>query len=166
VCPITEANLGDGIFEAARFLEAGGRFGVGSDSNIRISVAEELRTLEYGQRLRDRKRNRLSGGQGQSTGRVLFDAARKGGAQALGWGPSGLAVGRIADIVLLDQGHPALAGRTGDDALDSWIFAAGDSVVSDVFAGGRRVVAHGRHVARDRIQRRFTTTMQRLAARL
>ena len=83
LCPITEASLGDGIFEAPRFLDAGGHIGVGSDSNIRISLAEELRTLEYGQRLRDHKRNRL-GRNGISTGRALFDHARQGAAQALG----------------------------------------------------------------------------------
>ena len=163
LCPITEANLGDGIFEAPRFLEAGGRFAIGSDSNVRIALGEELRTLEYGQRLRDRKRNRL-GPAGSSTGRHLFDAARRGGAQALGLASGAIAPGCTADIVILDDAHPALAGRSGDAVLDSWIFAAGDGIVRDVYAGGRRVVSAGRHIRRDALLARFTATMHRLLA--
>ena len=161
LCPITEANLGDGIFEAARFLDAGGRIAVGTDSNVRISVAEELRTLEYGQRLRERKRNRL-GPTGGSTGRHLFDLARAGGARALGLDGGMLAVGKVADIVVLDAEHPALIGRDGDAALDAWVFASGDGVVRDVFAGGRHVVVDGRHVARDAVLARFAAAMRRL----
>ncbi len=161
LCPITEANLGDGIFEAPRFLEAGGRVAIGSDSNVRISLGEELRTLEYGQRLRERKRNRL-GPPGSSTGRHLFDAARRGGARALGLASGALAAGNAADIVVLDDTHPALVARTGDAILDSWIFAAGDGIVRDVFAGGRHVVSQGRHIRRDEIRARFTRTLQRL----
>jgi formimidoylglutamate deiminase len=161
LCPITEANLGDGIFEAARFLDAGGRIAVGTDSNVRISVAEELRTLEYGQRLRERKRNRL-GPIGASTGRHLFDLARAGGASALGLDGGMLAVGKIADIVVLDAVHPALIGRDGDAALDAWAFASGDGIVRDVFACGRHVVVDGRHVARDAVLARFAAAMRRL----
>ena len=161
LCPITEANLGDGIFEAARFLDAGGRIAVGTDSNVRISVAEELRTLEYGQRLRERKRNRL-GPTGASTGRHLFDLARAGGARALGLDGGMLAVGKVADIVVLDAEHPALIGRDGDAALDAWLFASGDGVVRDVIAGGRHVVVDGRHVARDAVLARFAAAMRRL----
>ncbi len=161
LCPVTEANLGDGIFEAVRFLDAGGRIAVGSDSNVRIALPEELRTLEYGQRLRERKRNRL-GPTAASTGRHLFDLARAGGAQALGLDSGALVAGKIADIVILDAQHPALASREGDAALDSWIFASGDGVVRDVFAGGRHVVADGRHVARERVLARFKVTMRRL----
>ena len=161
LCPITEANLGDGIFEAPRFAEAGGRFAVGSDSNVRIALNEELRTLEYGQRLREQKRNRL-GPLGGSTGRHLFDAARCGGAQALGLGSGAIAVGQTADIVILDEAHPALIARDGDAVLDSWIFAAGRSAVRDVFVGGKHVVADGRHGRREQIQRRYAGLMRRL----
>jgi formimidoylglutamate deiminase len=163
LCPITEANLGDGIFEAPRFMEAGGRFGVGSDSNVRIALGEELRTLEYGQRLRDRKRNRL-GPAGSSTGRHLFDAARRGGAPALGMNTGVIAPGYTADIIVLDEAHPVLAGRTGDDILDSWVFGAGDGMVREVFAGGSRVVAEGRHVRRDALLARFRAAMGRLTS--
>lgn len=165
LCPITEASLGDGIFEAPRFLEAGGRLGVGSDSNIRISLAEELRTLEYGQRLRDHKRNR-SGRSGISTGRALFDHARQGAAQALGLGGGGLAAGAAADIVILEAEHPALVGRSEDTVLDGWMFASGDGVVRDVLAGGRHVVREGRHVAREALLARFKATMIALAGDL
>ena len=161
LCPVTEANLGDGIFEATRFAAADGRFAVGTDSNVRIALNEELRTLEYGQRLREQKRNRL-GPIGASTGRHLFDSARRGGAQALGLASGSLAVGQTTDIVVLDEGHPVLVGRGGDQIIDSWLFAAGDGVVRDVFAGGQRVVAEGRHVRRDDIRRRFAVTMRRL----
>jgi formimidoylglutamate deiminase len=161
LCPITEANLGDGIFEAPRFAASGGRFAVGTDSNVRIALNEEVRTLEYGQRLREQKRNRL-GPIGASTGRHLFDTACRGGAQALGLSSGSLVVGKTADIVILDDAHPALTGREDDQAIDSWLFAAGDGAVRDVFAGGSHVVAEGRHVRRDAIFRAFTATMRRL----
>ena len=163
LCPITEANLGDGIFSAPPYAAAGGRFAVGTDSNVRIALNEELRTLEYGQRLRDEKRNRL-GPVGASTGRHLFDRARRGGAQALGLATGALAVGQTADIVVLDDTHPALVGRRDDQLIDAWVFAAGDGAVRDVFAGGRRVVADGRHVRRDQLRQRFASTMHRLLA--
>ena len=164
LCPTTEANLGDGIFEAVRFLEAGGRIAVGSDSNLRVSAIEELRMLEYGQRLRDRKRNRLAAC-GTSTGRRLFDAARHGGARALGRACGAIAPGQVADIVVLDAAHPALLGRSGDQVLDAWIFAGGDGVIGDVFVAGRRVVAGGRHSDRAAIGARFAACLARLADR-
>lgn len=162
LCPITEANLGDGIFEAPRYLNAGGRVAVGSDSDVRIALNEELRMLEYGQRLRERRRNRL-GAEGASIGRHLFDLARRGGAQALGLSSGALAAGRTADIVVLDTAHPVLAGRSGDFTLDSWIFAGGDGVVSEVLAAGNRIVESGRHVRREQIGKRFHDVAQRLA---
>ncbi len=161
LCPITEANLGDGIFEARRYLDAGGRIAVGSDSNVRIALNEELRTLEYGQRLRERARNRL-GPAGASIGRHLFDAARRGGVQALGITAVELAAGRAADIVVLDALQAALAGRTGDALLDAWIFAGGDGCVRDVFVGGQRVVEAGAHRRRHEILPRFRAAMRRL----
>ncbi|BBK40843.1 formimidoylglutamate deiminase [Allostella vacuolata] len=164
LCPITEANLGDGIFPLPPFLEGGGRFGLGSDSNVRIDAAEEMRLLEYGQRLRDQARNIVAGGEGQSTGRALYDRALDGGARALGRRIGALAVGRRADIVLLDAEHPALGGRTGDHLLDGWIFAADGRAVSRVWVGGRPVVVEGRHVSRETVRRRFAATIGRLLA--
>ncbi len=151
LCPITEANLGDGVFPAARFLAAGGRFSVGTDSNVMIDAAEELRLLEYGQRLARRRRNLLAGAARASTGRALFDAAVAGGARALGVSAVGIAVGAPADIVGLDAGHPSLAGRSGDALLDSWIFAAQGGAVDAVWRRGRKVVVGGRHVSKGAI---------------
>jgi formimidoylglutamate deiminase len=164
LCPNTESSLGDGIFPGVAYQGAGGHFAVGTDSNIRIAVNEELRTLEYSQRLRDQKRNRLTGSSSTSTGRTVFDAALKGGTRALASDAGAIAVGRAADIVVLDDTHPSLVARDGDALLDGWIFAAANAV-REVFAGGRRVVADGRHVQGDAIRRRYTETMQRLLAR-
>lgn len=161
VCPVTEANLGDGIFPAVGFVARGGRFGVGSDSNVCISAAGELRALEYSQRLRDRARNRLAPGTG-STGRRLFEDAGRGGARALGRRIGAIAPGLRADVVTLDTEHPALLGREGDRWLDAWIFAAEGGCVRDVFAGGRRVVAGGRHVARAEIVAAWASRAGRL----
>jgi formimidoylglutamate deiminase len=162
LCPVTEANLGDGIFDGAAFLDAGGAFGVGTDSNVLIGAVDELRQLEYSQRLAARARNVLAPA-GGSTGRRLFDGAAAGGAQALGEGASGLRAGAPADLVALDAQHPALAGRAGDALLDSWIFAA-NGAVSAVWSGGRPVVREGRHVAREAVARRFRQAMAALAA--
>jgi formimidoylglutamate deiminase len=164
LCPVTEASLGDGIFLAREFLDAGGRFGVGTDSNVLIGVADELRQLEYGQRLKHRERNVLSGGPGVSTGRALFDAALAGGAQALGQPIVGLQAGARADIVTLDTTHPSLAGRRGDAILDGWIFSAGGDAVADVWAGGSKVVEGGHHRLRQSARDTFNTAMRRLVA--
>jgi formiminoglutamate deiminase len=162
LCPITEANLGDGIFQATAFLTAGGRIAVGSDSNVRIAANEELRALEYSQRLRDRRRNRL-GGAGLSTGRAVYDAALSGGLQAVGLGHApGLAAGQPADIVVLDADDPALVSRAGDAILDGFIFAAGRPV-RHVLAAGRAVVRNGHHIAADAIRSRYAATARRLA---
>lgn len=163
LCPITEADLGDGIFPAVDHLVGGGRFGVGSDSNVLISLAQELRLLEQSQRLRDRARNRLALPP-RSTGRTLFDAAAIGGAAALGDGGGRIAVGAPADLVLLDPGHPALLGRSGDALLDAWIFASAGSPVREVRVRGRRVVADGRHVARDAAEAAWRAALARLSA--
>jgi formiminoglutamate deiminase len=161
LCPVTEANLGDGTFNGDSFLAAGGVFGVGSDSNILIGVGDELRQLEYSQRLRDRARNVLAQA-GGSTGRRLFEAAVRGGQQALGVVPAGLADGAPADMISLDAADPALAGRAGDSLLDAWIFASRRGA-RDVWAGGCRVVRDGRHIAGERIGARFRTVMAELA---
>jgi formimidoylglutamate deiminase len=164
LCPVTEANLGDGIFDGARFLSAGGTLGVGSDSNIRIDVNGELRQLEYSQRLRDRARIVLAG-PGQSAGRVLYDEALAGGAQALGRQSGRIAPGLWADLVALRGGEgSALAGQP-DLTLDHWIFC-GDGTVSDVWSAGRHSVASGRHVRRDEIASRYRRCLAGIAARL
>jgi formiminoglutamate deiminase len=163
LCPITEANLGDGLFPAVEYLDAGGAIGVGSDSNVRIDAAEELRLLEYGQRLSARARNVLAGEAGASTGAALYRRALAGGAQALGQpAAAGLSEGAAADLVILDSGHPDLAGRTGDAILDAFVFAGGSRLVRDVWRAGRKVVEDGRHHARARIVARYRRTLERL----
>ena len=162
LCPITEADLGDGIFPAVAFQSAGGRYGVGSDSNVLISAAAELRLLEQSQRLVDRARNRLADPP-RSTGRTLFDAAVAGGAQALGRAASGIAIGAPADLVVLDTEHPALIGRSGDATLDAWIFAAATNPIRAVWAAGRPVVVDGRHVGRDAVEAAFRAVMREMA---
>ncbi len=161
LCPITEANLGDGIFPAATFQGAGGVFGVGSDSNVRISLTEELRLFEYGQRLQGQVRNVMAGAAERSTGRVLFDGVSCGGARALGV-DGGLKAGASADIVSLDADHPALAARAGDDLLDSFIFAGGDRLISGVWRAGQKVVSDGVHHQRAAVAARYRRTLMRL----
>ncbi len=161
LCPLTEATLGDGIVDGAAYLAAGGAFGIGSDSNVQIGAADELRQLEYSQRLAARSRNVLAA-PGGSTGRRLFEGALTGGAQALGQGGSGIRAGAPADLAAFDAAHPGLAGRSGDAVLDSWIFG-GARAVADVWTAGRRVVAEGRHIARDAVAQRFRTVMRQLA---
>lgn len=161
LCPITEANLGDGTFNARDYIAADGRFGVGSDSNVRISLSEELRQLEYSQRLRHKARNVLAG-QGVSTGRNLFQRAAEGGARAIGRDGGALEAGRLADIVALDADHLAFAGLRDDQLLDGWVFAADDGVVSDVWSAGRHCVQDGRHVRRDRVERRYREALSEL----
>ncbi|WP_374441212.1 formimidoylglutamate deiminase [Stella sp.] len=162
LCPITEANLGDGLYPLPAFLARGGRLGVGSDSNVRIDAAEELRLLEYGQRLRDQMRNVVVSHADRSTGRALCDLALAGGAQATGRAVGRLAPGHRADIVMLDPEHPALVGRQGDHWLDGWLFAADGRAIDRVWIGGRAVVERGRHLLRESVRRRFARTMRRL----
>lgn len=159
LCPITEANLGDGTFNAPLFLEEGGRFGIGSDSNVLISVSQELRQLEYSQRLALRARNVIAT-RGGSTGRQLFDEALAGGGAALA-APSGLIEGNHADIVSLDTS--AVPYLAGDQILDHWIFAGGVAV-DCVWALGRKQVMGGRHTKRDVINKRFLAAMGGLIA--
>lgn len=164
LCPITEANLGDGTFNASEFLRHRGIFGIGSDSNVLIGVSDELRQLEYSQRLAQHARNVMAGQAVASTGRALFETVQSGGSQALGVASVGLTKGGVADIVSLDAAHVVLAGRCGDAILDSWIFSAGRGLVDCVWARGRKVVQSGVHHDRDMIARRFVQTLERLLA--
>lgn len=163
-CPVTEANLGDGIAPAKPLIDAGGAFGIGSDSNVSIGVCEELRQLEYGQRLRDRARNVIQGGATRSTGRVLFDGALRGGSRALGGTAeqTGIAVGAPADFVALNLDAPALLERRDDALLDSAIFAGGKDCVSDVWRAGVKVVAGGRHRSRSEVVARYRAVLSRV----
>jgi formimidoylglutamate deiminase len=158
LCPITEANLGDGTFNAVVFAEAGGKFGIGSDSNVLIGLPDELRQLEYSQRLAHRSRNVLAA-PGQSTGRALFDSAIDGGGIAMAI-KTGIAAGNPADFVSLRVPDGDLAG---DAVLDSWLFANGTKPDS-VWVAGRKQVEGGRHRRRDGISAKFRSVMRELLA--
>jgi formimidoylglutamate deiminase len=144
LCPITEANLGDGLFDVPALVAQGGRFSIGSDSNVRVSAADELRTLEYGQRLVRRERNVL-GDSARSTGRRLFELAL---------GDNAVAPGKRADFVVLDSGD-----FEEDAVLDSWIFSTDNDAIKSVYCGGVPVVQNGRHKARDRLAGRYRRTL-------
>ena len=161
VCPVTEANLGDGIFNGRSYLAAGGAVGIGTDSNILIGVVDELRQIEYSQRLRDRARNVLSTG-GGSTGLTLFEAARRGGALALGTDGAGIAAGGRADLVAVDTAGPAFAAVPAMQLLDAWIFAS-RGAVDGVWVDGRKLVDGGRHIWSEAVRNRFLGVMKELA---
>ena len=163
LCPVTEANLGDGTFNAPEFCDAGGAYGVGTDSNVLIGAADELRQLEYAQRLLRRARNVLATPEAMSTGRALFNGALAGGSQALGV-VGGLAEGLPADIVSLDAENVALAGRSGDAVLDSWIFAGRRPAVDCVWTSGRKVVTNGRHHQAESVAAGFRRRLEGLLA--
>ena len=153
LCPVTEANLGDGIFPAVDFLAQGGAFGVGTDSNVLIDAAGELRALEYSQRLTRRGRAVLADREA-STGGTLYRRALAGGAQATG-GTTGIAVGQAADFVALETDDLAYAGRSDDALLDSLVFAGPKRAIRTVWRRGRVVVENGRHVGREQIEARY-----------
>src|SRR5579875_1228093 len=162
LCPTTEANLGDGLFPLAAYLDAGGTLGIGSDSHISVSPVEELRWLEYGQRLITRHRNVTARAPGESVGETLWRAALRGGAQASGITPFGEGAG--ADFIVLDAASPLLAARDVGSVLDSFLFAGNTPLVRDVMADGQWVVRDGRHRDRDAIAARYRAAVQRLVA--
>ena len=164
LCPITEGNLGDGLFAAPTYLAGGGAFGIGTDSNVLIGVADELRQLEYALRLATRTRNVLAPEHG-STGTALVQAAVRGGTRAAcGDAASGLAVGASADIVSLDASHVALCNARTDDLLDAFVFCAGTRLIDCVWAGGEKLVENGRHRLRGEATRLFNDAMRALLA--
>lgn len=161
LCPLTEASLGDGIFDGVRFLGAGGRIAIGSDSNIRIGLAEELRQLDTSQRLRDHSRAALAT-LDRSTGRRLFEAVCEGGAGSAGRQTGALSPGLWADMLALDATHPDLEGLSGDVILDAYIFAGDDRMVRDVWSAGRHMVRAGRHVHREAIETAYRAAVRDL----
>ncbi len=163
LCPITEANLGDGVFPAKRYLAMDGKFATGTDSNILIDAAAELRALEYSQRLSHRRRAMLADDTQTSVGQRLFDAATAGGAQAMGV-ETGLTVGAPADMIALDLSNVAFAGADATTLLDRWIFAGGSGSIGTVWRGGRKCVEGGRHIAAPSIAARYRKTLERLLA--
>lgn len=160
LCPITEANLGDGIFPAHRFFGGGGAIAIGTDSNICIDAAGELRMLEYSQRLRDRARNVLASDGRPSVGGTVYGRALTGGAQALVI-KAGIAAGNPANIVSLDASHPSMIERRGDAILDSWIFAS-SGVIDCVWSQGRKKVTAGLHLNREIIAESYSKLLKKL----
>lgn len=162
ICPTTEANLGDGLFPLESFLAQGGVFGVGSDSHVSQSPVEELRWLEYGQRLREQRRNIAVSDTQRNVGEFLWQGALQGGAQAAGRAVGALAAGKRADLIVLDADHPNLYGRAAGEVLGSLVFSGNDNLVKDVMAGGQWVVRGQQHVAQQAIAARFKQTLAEL----
>ncbi len=163
LCPTTEANLGDGFFNAADYFQQQGCWAIGSDSHISIDPVEELRWLEYGQRLLTGKRNLLVSASAANTGRNLLDGALQGGARACGRKIGSIETGHRADLLVLDDQHPRLYGRNQDDLLDSWIFSGNQNLVKDVYVGGKKVIADGHHADEASIAVNYRNTIDQLA---
>ena len=161
LCPITEASLGDGVFDGVSWFDADGMIAIGSDSNIRISLSEELRNLEYTQRLRDGSRSAMATSTA-STGRHILDAMTTGGAQAAGRHTGQIASGYWADLMALDTQSVTLAGRTKDQLIDSFIFAGDDRLVRDVWSAGRHLVTGGCHIAHNKITSTYRAALTSL----
>ena len=167
LCPTTEANLGDGIFPFGSFVRAGGRFGIGTDSHVSRSPVEELRLLDYGQRLATRARSVPRSGPGEppggavaGAGGTLLAQSWENGCRALAWDAGTVAVGKRADLVVLDAEHPSLAGRSGHAVLDSWVFSGTENPVRDVMVGGEWVVRDGRHPREEEAARGYSTAVK------
>ena len=163
LCPTTEANLGDGIFGLEAFAAAQGRFGIGSDSNVSASPVEELRWLEYGQRLRAQRRNVLATEDNPSSGASLWCAAAESGAKALAQTAGAIAAGRRADLVVLDANSPSLSAKTGDQILDALVFSGNDNAVDRVMVGGRWTVENGLHPEEERTAANYREVLRKLA---
>ncbi len=164
LCPTTEANLGDGIFPLGLYMRGEGRFGVGSDSHISVSPSEELRWLEYVQRLRRELRNVMASEKERHVGARLWNAALAGGAQALGRPINSLKIGNRADFIALDANHPLLFGRKGHALTDSLIFSGNANPISDVVVGGKQVISEGRHADEEKIARAYRKAVGELMA--
>jgi formimidoylglutamate deiminase len=159
----TEANLGDGLFDTARFFKSSGRLCIGSDSQSTVSPAEELRWLEYQQRLRTKRRVVLATKDESHVGTRLWHGAALNGALAIGQPVGAIAVGRRADWLVLDASHPAMAGATVDTAFDRLLFAGADKAIRDVMVAGQWVVKDHQHAADDQLRGNFTRAMNDLA---
>ena len=162
LCPTTEANLGDGFFPASAYLAAGGKFGIGSDSHISVSPIEELRWLEYGQRLQQRRRNVLHAQNGGSVAAYLWRAAAQGGAGALGFSTGQIAAGCRADLIVLDPKCAILAGLPREAVIDAVVFSGNLNPVRDVMIGGRWVVREAHHAREDEIAARYRAALKQI----
>jgi formimidoylglutamate deiminase len=161
LCPTTEANLGDGIFPAVEYIAQSGRWGIGSDSHVSLSAQEELRWLEYGQRLRDRRRNRITLPHQPSVGDLLWQQAAQGGAQACAINTGELAVGKRADWLVLEN-DAFLGSVSSASLLNRWLFGGSQSQIRDVFVAGNQVISEGHHPAEEAAAARFAQAMSAL----
>jgi len=162
LCPTTEANLGDGVFSLACYLDAAGRIGIGGDSHVAVDPAEELRAMEYAQRLVLQRRNVAASTEEPHTASRLWRLAAAGGAQALGLKAGAIAPGRRADLVVIDADHSSLAARDSAQMLDTYVFVAGKDAVRDVMVGGDWVVENRRHAREDDARRDYVSALARL----
>ena len=163
LCPSTEANLGDGLFPLHAYLAAGGRIAIGSDSHISINPFEELRWLEYGQRLASLSRNVVSL-RDSHVGSELFARALEGGALAAGQEHIGIREGAPADFVALADDDPMLAGHNDESRLDALVFSGYPLPVERVMVAGQWRVIDTEHVDRERARQEFAATLGRLGA--
>ena len=161
LCPSTEANLGDGLFPLHDFLMEGGRIAIGSDSHISINPFEELRWLEYGQRLATRSRN-VTSLRDSHVGRELFSRVLEGGALASGQTAIGLESGAPADLVALSDDDPMFAGHNDDSRLDALVFSGYPLPIERVMVNGEWRVVDAMHVDRDRARSEYATTLKAL----
>jgi len=164
LCPTTEANLGDGIFPLLAYRGASGRYGIGGDSHVSRDPAEELRLLEYVQRLVGRRRNLNISSISQAVGTTLWLEAAAGGAQALGRAMGELATDKRADLVVLDGAHPDLAGKTADAIANALVFSGSSDLVRDVMVAGRWVVRDRHHALEEKAAQRYAKTVAQLVA--
>jgi formimidoylglutamate deiminase len=162
LCPSTEGNLGDGIFPLLAYRAAGGYYGIGGDSHVSRSPAEELRLLEYGQRLSARRRNLVVGERSRAVGTTLWLEAAAGGGRVLGRAMGALAQGMRADLVVLDAAHPDLDARSGDAVSNALVFSGAENLVRDVMVGGRWTVSDGHHPLEERAQQEYKHTLTEL----
>lgn len=164
LCPTTEANLGDGIFNAPDYLMQKGRFGIGGDSHVGVDPFREVAVIEYAQRLKSARRNILTTANIRNVGAGLFRQALAGGQQALGQRSGAIATGCRADFVVMNADDPALIEREGDDLLDAAIFGPVRNPVRDVMVGGHWRVREGRHAGEDAALAAYRKTLKRLLA--
>ena len=162
LCPTTEGNLGDGIFPLPDYLMCGGRIAIGGDSHIAVDPTEELKALEYSQRLLHRRRNVAASAEVPHTAARLWAEAARNGAQVLGLNAGEIATGKRADLVVVDTDHVSLAGRDGAQALDSYVFVTGKSAVRDVMIAGAWAVKEGHHAAEDMAAAGYVESVRRI----